>query len=61
MKKKSNKNDAFNLICPICNEKMVPSQIECEDGSGWMVGYLCGCTPEMRDEYFEKTESEAKK
>jgi hypothetical protein len=46
----------FNLICPICNEVMVPWRNECEDGSGWSCGYMCGCTPEMRDKYFDELE-----
>ena len=53
--KKARKNTAFDLACPICNEKMTPFGQECEDGSGWYFGYLCGCTKEKRDEYYEKT------
>ena len=31
------------MICPDCNEKMVKTKIQCEDMSGWMVGWLCDC------------------
>jgi hypothetical protein len=53
-KSKQKDNEAFNLVCPICKEIMVPWRNECEDGSGWSCGYMCECTPEMRDEYFDK-------
>jgi hypothetical protein len=53
-KSKSNKNEAFNLVCPICKGALVPTGIECEDNSGWYYGYICACTTEMRDEYFNK-------
>lgn len=26
------------IKCPLCGQLMVPSQIECDDGSGWLVG-----------------------
>lgn len=29
--------------CPDCREVMVKSWIECEDGSGFYCGWLCGC------------------
>lgn len=49
-------NTPFNLICPICSEVMVPSSNAYEDGSGWSCGYICGCTPKMRYEYFNQEE-----
>lgn len=36
--------DGF-LACPDCLEKMVKTNIECEDGSGWYSAWLCGCKP----------------
>ena len=36
------------VFCPICRTQMVPSRVECEDGSGWMFGWLCACNEEMR-------------
>lgn len=32
--------------CPFCREDMVRTFIECEDGSGWYCGWLCGCKKE---------------
>lgn len=29
--------------CPDCNETMIKTSIECDDGSGWYVGWLCEC------------------
>lgn len=37
------------MRCPICKEIMVPSRIECEDGSGWTFCWICGCNDELRN------------
>lgn len=37
------------MICPDCKEKMVKSWIECDDGSGWYCGWLCGCKPNTKN------------
>lgn len=29
--------------CPDCGEQMVKSFTECDDGSDWYCGWLCGC------------------
>ena len=31
------------MICPDCGAKMIKTAIECDDCSGWMVGWLCEC------------------
>lgn len=42
----SNKGIANNSpVCPDCNEALTKSFIECDDGSGWYCGWLCGCKP----------------
>lgn len=42
-------NITVHPICPVCNEVMVPHRIERHDGSGWMFGWSCRCTAEMRE------------
>jgi hypothetical protein len=48
--------EAFNITCPICKKKLVPTRVECDDGSGWTYGYTCDCNKKLRDEYFKIVE-----
>lgn len=36
-------NKSRDPICPDCNEGMVKTHIEHDDGSGWFSGWGCGC------------------
>jgi len=31
------------MTCPHCREEMIKAAIQCEDLSGWCVGWLCEC------------------
>ncbi len=46
----------LTMYCPICGDKMIPERIECSDKSGWMFGWSCKCTAEMRDSHPELAE-----
>jgi hypothetical protein len=35
-------------LCPICHSVLTATQIETEEGD-WICGWLCDCTPELRD------------
>ncbi len=37
------------MICPICDGIMVMFRMRYSDDSGWMFGYLCDCTAELRE------------
>lgn len=45
------KKRLYDLECPYCHEKMVPSRIEgIDDGVPfWHFGWTCGCSEEIRD------------
>lgn len=30
-------------VCPDCGTAMVKAHVQMEDGSGWVVGWLCEC------------------
>lgn len=47
---------SITMYCPICGGKMIPQRIECSDKSGWMFGWGCNCTAELRDEQSELAE-----
>jgi hypothetical protein len=47
--KKGYAKDHYKLKCPICDGHMQPMQWECEDGSGWVFGWLCGCNDATRN------------
>ena len=36
-------------FCPFCGTVLVPSRLQCVDGSGWMMGWVCSCTAKERD------------
>lgn len=38
------------FTCPICNDQLIPSKIECADLSGWMYGWLCDCNDNLRED-----------
>ena len=33
------------MTCPDCGGEMTKAAIQCEDLSGWVVGWLCDCKP----------------
>lgn len=33
-------------VCPDCGAAMVKAHVQLEDGSGWIVGWLCECAHE---------------
>lgn len=35
-----------DMICSDCGAEMTKSKIQCEDMSGWMMGWLCDCDPD---------------
>ena len=41
------------MTCPHCGDEMLKTAIQCEDLSGWLVGWLCECDKD--DERIELT------
>lgn len=43
-----------DLICPICNKKMIPHRMDNHDSSGIVFGWLCDCNDILRDTQINK-------
>ena len=39
------------MVCTICGYVLSAARFQCEDGSGWMYGWLCDCTLQEREKY----------
>ena len=44
------------LVCPYCNEELVRTHIQNEEGD-WYMGWLCGCKSEMNEPEEKRSES----
>ena len=43
-------------ICPDCNEVMAKFNKELEDGSGWIVGWLCKCNYKSQPFHYDEND-----